>query len=199
MPCLSQQTLRRLLALATLTLLSATLALAQSPTQATGSSTPSAPSSGVIPWTSYSLPQYTNWNRLAQLHLGGKLFVVTMAHPHLRHVCNVQSFANEQLVCKDPLGVTHTYQPQKIAALIIPGQQTNVLAYFLGFTGAGAAATWGTLVLASTCVPCAVVTGMVAGLLYIVALGSGMGADADTPDQLLYLSPGETLQAKLRD
>jgi len=74
MPLLSQRTLRRILTLATLTALSATLALAQ---DAAPSTATTPPASSLVDSLHYDEPKFTNWNSLAQINPGGKLFVVT--------------------------------------------------------------------------------------------------------------------------
>jgi hypothetical protein len=131
MPLLSQQTLRRLLALATLTLLSATLAFAQDTSQPDN--------------RDFAKKGTDNWEYAASIGSPQKkLFVVTMTDPTNRHTCHIQSFTADQLVCKGPFNEIRAYRPQDVTALIIPGSHTNVLAWFLGINAAGAAAMGGT-------------------------------------------------------
>ena len=190
MPCLSQQTLRRLLTLATLMLLSATLALAQH--RSVTSARPSAPTFTAA-WRE---PRYRDWSQLYPLHLGGRLFVLTTQHPKARHTCHVRSFATDQLVCRDSLGVPHTYKSQDIATLIIPGEYELKLRMLAGFNAGLGAGIWATIVLAPVCPPCAAATALVA-LCAFSGAGAIMVGD-DIEDAILYLAPGQTLQIKLR-
>jgi hypothetical protein len=191
MPCLSQQTLRRLLALATLTLLSATLALAQD------QPSPTDPAPDAQPFTAaWNVPEYRDWSRLYQLHLGGRLFVLTTARPKVRHRCRVQSFAADKLVCKDPLGVTHTYKSQDIAALIIPGEYDFKVRFLLGSNAALGAAIWGTIVLAPVGIPCAAATAL--GAFFAFSASGAILVGDDLPDRPLYLAPSQTLKVELR-
>jgi len=193
MPYLSQRTLRRLLTLATLTLLSATLALAQERQPShSRSARPSA--SSLVDSLTYSKPKFTNWNSLAEINPSGKVFVVTSADPMHRHTCRVESFTGEQLACKG-LG-NKIYRMQEIAALIVPGDFAARVGVGIGFTSAAALVIWRTVVLAATCTPCAVGVGIAAFMLVVIDLG--MQAADPVEDSLLYLAPGQTLQVKLR-
>jgi hypothetical protein len=125
---------------------------------------------------------------------GRKIFVITMAHPTQRIACRVQSFTADQLVCKGPFGTTRIHKPQEVAALITAGDNDVRLRLLLILNGASAAAAWGTFVLAATCIPCAVATGVVAALIFF-ANGAVLMADGQ-PEALLYLAPAQ-LQAKL--
>ena len=181
---IAQRTLRRILTLATLTLLSATLALAQTAAPPAHPQPPSLSN--------------TNWGSAEDLGAPKRiLFVVTTARPTHRITCRVQTFTDDQLTCKGPFGRTRIYKAQDIAAIILPGDFATRVGFGLGFTGAAAAATWGTVVLAATCTPCAVGVGIAAFLLFVVDLGT-QAADP-YEDQLLYLAPGQTLQVKFRD
>ena len=124
-----------------------------------------------------------------------KIVVVTMAQPTHRIACRVRSFTADQLVCKCPFGKTRIYKPQEVAALIIPGDDDLKLRLVLGLNGALGAAIWGTVVLAPTCIPCAVGTGIAAFFFFGTAGGVLIGDDQ--PDSLLYLAPGQTLNKKL--
>jgi hypothetical protein len=126
---------------------------------------------------------------------GRKIVVVTMSHPTHRIACRVRSFTVDQLACKRPFGKSRIYKPQEVAALIIPCDEDLRLRLVLGFNSALAAAIWGTVVLAPTCPPCAVGTG-IAAFLFFSAAGATLIGD-DQPDSLLYLAPGQTLNKKL--
>jgi hypothetical protein len=188
------RTLRRLFTLAALTLLTATLALAQPAPPASGN-TPAA--SSLVDSLHYSQPKFTRWNSLAEINPGGKLFVVTVAQPSRRQTCRVQSFAPDQLACKGPFGSSRTYKPNDILALIVPGEYDLKIRLVLGLNAALGASIWGTVVLAATCPACAVATGIAAFLFFGAAGGILIGDDM--PDCLLYLAPGQTvLQVELR-
>jgi len=183
MPCLSQQTLRRLLALATLALLSATLALAQETSQPGN--------------RDFAKSGTGNWSYAATIGSPHKkLFVVTIADPTHRHTCRVQSIAADQLVCKGSFNTTHFYKPQEVAALVIPGDY-NLRVWMVSAANASlGAAIWATVILIPTCPPCAVATGIAALISFGVAGAALIGEG--TQEHLLYLAPGQTLQVKLR-
>lgn len=196
MPFLSQSIVRRTLTLTALTILSASPALAQDlPSQLTSPTVTSRRESAISP-PQPNEPQYADWSRLGQLHLGGKYFVITRAHPIVRHTCNVRSFTVDQLACKDSLGATHIYKPQEIAALIIPGEYDFRLRFVLGANAVMAAAIWGTIALVPVCAPCAAATAFAAFVAF-AASGSILTGD-EKPDSLLYLAPGQTLRVRLR-
>lgn len=181
MPCLSQQTLRRLLTLAALTLLSATLALAQDVQQpAKRESAEQAPG---------------NWSDAATLSSSQKnLFVVTTAAPTHPHTCRVQSITTDQLICKAAFGASHIYQSQDIAALLIPAKyKFKFKPHFdtADKIGLGAAILGG---IAMTGLGAPLVA---AGVLGLVVACTLTDAVLITPDRLLYLAPGQTLQVKI--
>jgi hypothetical protein len=178
---MSQRTIRSIVTLFALVLVSATIALAQSST------------SSEAPLT----PTHNNW-QIAQSGSSSKskLFVVTLDQPSRRQTCHVQSFTIDKLVCSRAIGGSRIYLPEQIVALILPGDGDLKLRLVLGINGGLAAAIWGTVVLAATCPPCAVATGIVAFALFSAA-GAILYAD-DQPDRLLYLAPGQQLTGKLR-
>lgn len=176
-----QRIIRSILTLFAPALVSATIALAQSPIS------PEAPA--ITTSNTWQVAQSVGFSK-------GKLFVVTLDQPHRRQTCRIQSFAMEKLVCSRAIGGPRTYLPQQVIALIIPGDDDLKLRLVLGLNGGLAAAIWGTVVLAATCPACAVVTGIVA-LLLLGAAGAVLIGD-DQPDRLLYLAPGQQLTGKLR-
>ena len=195
MPCLSQQTLRRLFTLAPLTFLSATLALAQADHAQQSSATSTRPRvDSLVHAVPHSNPKFTNWNSLAEINPSGKVFVVTTADPMHRHTCRVQSFTGDQLACKG-LG-NKIYGAQEIAALIVPGDYVYLITFIASANAGLGAAIWGTIVLAPVCPPCAAATAFGAFFAFGAAGATLIGDD--TPDRLLYLVPGQTLQVKLR-
>ena len=193
MPLLSQQTLRRLLALAALTFLSATLALAQQAQQPSPDHAHPAAST-LVHSASYDHPRFTNWYSLGVINPSGKLFVVTSTDPTHRHTCRVQSFTIDQLICKG--GSRTNFRTDEIAALIVPGNYVSQ--HFLVAVGNAAlgAAIWGTIVLAPICPLCAAATAF--GGLDAVGFSLVTLVCDNVPDRLLYLAPGQTLQVKLR-
>jgi len=125
------------------------------------------------------------------------LYVVTIAHPKIRHTCIVQSVNASEIVCSQH-GHAIDYLAKDVAALIDRGTHSRWYFYSARFLAAAGAATWGTVALAPVCVPCAVFTGIAALFLYQLAGLSGMISDGDFPDELLYLAPGQTLKVSLR-
>ncbi len=174
------RTTRRILALLALGFGSATIAFAQSAT------TPE----------SLAISESGTW-QAAQLTGSSKpkLFIVTLDQPDRRQTCHVQSFTLDKLVCSRAIGGPHTYLPQQVVALILPGDADLKLRFVLGLNVGLAAAIWGTVVLAATCPPCAVATGIVALALFGAA-GAVLIGD-DQPDRLLYLAPSHQLSRKL--
>lgn len=134
----------------------------------------------------------TAWSRVPAK---AKIQVVTVDQPHRTRGCHIQSFTPEKLVCSGPLGHSHTYLPQNVIALILPGDGEMRFPLWLGFNAGLGAAIWATVVLTATCPACAVATG-IAALLFFGAAGSTLYAD-ETPDRLLYLAPGQTLTGNL--
>jgi len=126
-----------------------------------------------------------------------KIYIVTISHPKKRHTCMMQSINTSEIVC-DHHGRLTIYKAQDVAAIIEPGEHTPVLIYVGGILAASGAAAWGTGVLASVCIPCAVVTGVAALFLFMLAPGAAMAADGDSSDTLMYLAPGQKLQVKLK-
>jgi hypothetical protein len=123
------------------------------------------------------------------------LFVVTLGRTQRKQACRVKSFTLDKLVCSATIGRSRTYLPQQIVAIILPGDENLKLKLWLGLNCGVAAASWGTVVLAATCPPCAVGTG-VAALLLFGAAGAILVGD-DQPESLLYLAPGQRLTGKL--
>ena len=176
-----QPTIRRILTLFALALVSATIVLAQPavPLQASDASTDN-------PW------------KVAQI-IGSsksKLLVLTVDQPHRRQTCRVQAFTVDKLVCSRAVGPSRVYLPQQVLALILPSDRALKLRLVLGLNGGVAAAVWGTVVLAATCPACATATGVVAVLL-IGAAGAILIGD-EQPERLLYLAAGQQLTGNLR-
>lgn len=176
-----QRTIRRILTLFALSLVSATIALAQ---RETTSEIPVVIASGAWQAAQSAGPSK------------GKLIVVTVSQPHRHQTCRIQSFASDKLVCSRAIGGSRTYLPQQVLALILPGDDDLRLRLVLGFNGGLGAAIWGTVVLAAACPACAAATG-IAALFFFGAAGATLIGD-DQPDHLIYLAPGQQLTGKLR-
>jgi hypothetical protein len=171
-----KQTVRHVLTFLVLAVASATTAFAQSPDSLEIPATPANYAWQVTPTK-------------------GKLFVVTLDQPNRRQTCHFQSITPDKLVCSRAIGGPRTYLRKQVVAVLVPGDDDLRLRLVLGFNGAGAAAIWGTVVLAATCPVCAVATG-IAALLIFGAAGAVLIAD-DQPDHLVYLAPGQQLSGKL--
>jgi len=178
---MATRTLRHLVTVLTLNLISVSVALCQSTTISV-----SAPRGKATTW------------REAQDRLGPKdtVYLVTIAQPKHRHTCHIDSMSVDEIVCSH-LGHTTTYRADDVAALIHPGSHTPWYLWGAGFLAAGGAATWGTVVLAGVCPPCAVATGIAALFLYWMAPASAFLTDGDYDDALVYLAPGQTLKVSL--
>jgi len=126
----------------------------------------------------------------------GKLIVVTVDQPQRWQTCRIHSFAVDKLVCSRAIGGPRTYLPQQVAALILPGDGDLRLRILLELNGGLGAAIWGTVVLAAACPPCAIATG-IAALFFFGGAGAILIGD-DQPDRLLYLAPAQHLAGKHR-
>lgn len=170
--------MRLVSALAALTLLSATLALAQSASQQ---------------GTRDSAKQVTdNWSDAAALvPLHKTLILVAAADPTRRHRCFVQSITADQLLCIGALRRTHGYAPQDVAALILPDAKIRGASKVMTIAEVSIVAAMG---LTITCPLCAVVTGATA--LVSLAIADVLIFVNYRLETLLYLAPGQTLQVK---
>lgn len=179
---MTQRTVRHILTSIVLTLVSATIAFAQSST------------SIEIPVDSHNSWQAAQLVGASKSKL--KLSVVTIDQPNHRQTCHVQSFTVDKLVCSRAVGGPRTYLPQQILALIVPGDDRLRIPIWLGLNGGLGAAIWGTVALAAACPACAAGTA-IAALICFGAAGAIAYGD-DQPDRLLYLAPGQKLSSKLR-
>jgi hypothetical protein len=175
-----KQTVRRIIIVFVIAIVSATIACAQS------SASPETLGSSA----------YDNWQIAQQVGSSkSKLIVVTLDQPNRRQTCHVKSFTQDKLVCSRAIGGRRTYLPQQIAALILPGDDDYKRRFLLWVNGAMGAAIWGTVVLAGPCPGCAVGTGIVALGLFLAAGAVCIGDDS--PDSLLYMASGQQLSSKL--
>jgi hypothetical protein len=178
------QTTTPIAATLTALLLSASLALAQQ------SPTPKPSQESIsVPASEDDQALTSNWPT-ASLVVASKrrFFVVTSAQPNHRRACQVQSVTPDQLVCKAGFGATRIYKPQEIIALTTPGDNDVRLRFVIGLNAAAGLAAWGTYVLAPTCLPCAIATGVLAAALFF-SIGAILMADGQ-PETILYLSAG---------
>ena len=202
---MSQRTTRGIFTLVAIALISATMALPQSPTSTVTPAMPAnsprlAPSVGSSKGDMLLiLSKNSSHTWLDAQWIGAsnhKLVVVTFDQPHRRQSCHVKSFTVDKLVCSRAVGGPRTYLPQQVLALIIPGDENLRLPLLLGFNGGLAAAIWGTVVLTATCPACAAATAF-AAFFFFAAAGAELIGDGQ-PDRLLYLAPGQQLTGKLR-
>jgi hypothetical protein len=124
-----------------------------------------------------------------------KILIVTLDQPLRRQPCRIQSFTSEKLVCSRALGDPRIVLPSQVLALIVPGDEGGRLKFILGFNAGLGVAIWGTVVLAATCPPCAVATG-IAAFFFFGAAGAYVFGDGQ-PDRVLYLASGKELAPKL--
>ncbi len=180
---MTQQTLRRILTLATLTLLSATIALAQ---------TAAPPAHPELPSLSNN-----NWSYAKDRGVPERtLFVITTARSTHRINCRARTFTDDQLTCKGPFGRTRTYKAQDIAALILSGEDTAIRHIMVVVAVISACAIAGAVFLNPVARFGSFLLGLAGGAAFLILEpGLAMAAD-DQPDELLYLAPGQTLQVK---
>jgi len=171
MPCLSQRTLRRLLTLATLTLLSATLALAQNPSVE----------------TSNAMPRAGDWQASIKfLQPGSKVNIYTTTHPNRSHSCKVQSFDDDKLVCDHILRhSSQTYSRTDIAQIDLPCPHARAFYPLIALGGSAIAAA--IFPVAELSIPGAAALAVVGGALMIAALLADLNICLeDTP---IYMAP----------
>jgi len=125
-----------------------------------------------------------------------RLYVVTKTHPTKRHTCEARSVSTSEIVCEHH-GRPTIYKAEDVAAIIEPGEHSRWHLYSIGFLAASGLTAWGTAVVASICLPCAIAPGFAAFFLFWMAPAMAMGSDGDSPDKLLYIAPGQTLRVKL--
>lgn len=176
-----QQVIRSILTFSTIALTSATTAFAQNSTTI------------AIP----AKERNTSWS-FAQSGGSSKhtILVYTLDHPDRRQTCHVQSFTVDKLVCSRAIGAPHTYLPQQIFALVLPGDE-ELRRWVIGLNAGLGASIWGTVVLAATCPVCAAATG-VAALIFFGSAGATLFGDGHS-DRVLYLAEGHSLNGKLRN
>lgn len=175
---MTQRTIRSILFLITTALLT-TIAFAQSP------ASPGAPTTASI----------NQW-RVAQ-DAGSsehKIVVVTLDQPQRRQTCRVKSFTMDKLVCSHS-GGPHTYLPQQVLALILPGDAGLRLPIMLGLNAGLGVSIWGTVVLVATCPACAAATALAAFICFSFA--GAVAITDDQPDRLLYLADRQHLTGNM--
>jgi hypothetical protein len=176
---------RRILTLCAFTLISATIALAQSP---------ASPETAELPIGNTTSDTWQSAQQAGSSK--DTLIIVTLDQPNRRQTCHLRSYTADELVCSRAIGGPRTYFRQQVVALILPGEGGLRLVGVLGLYAEAGAAIWGTVVLAATCPACAVATGFVAFGCFIGAQFI-QAADDLRPDRLLYLAPGQQLSPKL--
>jgi hypothetical protein len=117
-----QQTIRSILTLFGIALVTATSAFAQSSTSINENSV-------INTKNSWQVAQSVGSSK-------GKLFVVTIDQPNRKQTCRIQSFTVDKLVCTRAIGGPRTYLPQQVTALILPGDNNLMIGFLIGFNGA---------------------------------------------------------------
>jgi len=179
------QNIRTILTLFALALVSASLALAQSPTLNESADIPI----GNTTSDTWQVAQQVGPSK-------GTLLVITQEQPHRRQTCHLRSFTADELVCSRAIGGPRTYLRQQVVALMLPGYEGLRIPGVLLDSAEAGAAIWGTVVLAATCPACAAATAF-AALYCFVGAWVIHWADDFPPDRLLYLAPGQQLSRKL--
>jgi len=123
-----------------------------------------------------------------------KLKIITADQPERKQTCRVKSFTQDQLVCARGIGGSRSFTPEKLVAVIVPGDGGLRVPLFIGFNVGLGAAIWGTVVLAAACPACAAATAL-AALICFSAAGVVAYAD-DEPDRVLFLTADSELRRK---
>lgn len=175
---MTQRIIRSILFLFAIALF-ATIALGQSPFS------PEAPTT----------PSINQW-QVAQAAGSSKhkIVVVTLDQPQRRQTCRVKSFTMDKLVCSH-IGGPHTYLPQQVLALILPGDAGLRLPIMLGLNAGLGVSIWGTVVLVATCPACAAATALAAFICF--GFAGAVAMTDDQPDRLFYLADGQRLTGKM--
>jgi hypothetical protein len=124
--------------------------------------------------------------------IGETVEIVRVSRPGKRTKCLLQSFSSEGLVCA-PHGLHHGFRlpDSDVAAILSPADYSGEHFFYIAM----AVAVAGTIV-AGFFLPVwgAVLIGIPAILF---AMGSAMGTDGDTGENILYQRPGTPLTVKL--
>ena len=137
------------------------------------------------------------WEAVANQKPTGKLIVVTVSQPGVRHNCDVESVSEERILCKGKFGHTASYRAEDVAALLNPAVHERIWPAFLGVLSVGGGLIAAACFVASLwgAVPLAI-------LGTILVLGSpmvGIGAgNNDSPETVYYQRSGTSLSIKLR-
>ncbi|HEY4356060.1 MAG TPA: hypothetical protein VGN16_09960 [Acidobacteriaceae bacterium] len=94
-------------------------------------------------------PVVREWDALMQHKPEGKLTLVTVPQPGVRHTCRIASISEKELICKGKLGHTTAYRNDDVAALINPAVHDRLWPWVLGFLSAGGGAIAGACLVAS--------------------------------------------------
>jgi hypothetical protein len=177
---MSRRTIRSIVTLFAIVLVTAIIALAQSSTSI----------------EAVAIDHSKSWqDALSTVAANHKVFVVTVDKPDRKQTCRIQSFDQDKLVCSRAMGASRTYLAKQVIAVIQPGDGGLRVPLWIGLNGGLGAAIWGTVVLAAACPACTAGTA-VAALIFFAFAGAVAYTD-DVPDRLLYLAPGHELSGKL--
>jgi len=187
-----QPTIRIFFIVIALALVSATVALAQSPAPVDlPAAVPATDLNTAIlaktPTESWQVARSTSSSR-------GKILVVTLDQPKRRQSCHVQSFTDEKIVCSRAFGGSRTYLKQQVAALILPGDGALTVELFAGLNAGLGASIWGTVVLVAACPACAAATAFAA--LVCFAFAGAVAYSDNQPERVAYIAPGEKWTAR---
>jgi hypothetical protein len=129
-----------------------------------------------------------------------KLILFTTAEPTRGQSCRLDSIDANQIVCSRFGRKPQVYRVDDIAALVLPGYHTPTLITLIAPVAVVVGSIVGAVILMPAAVAAGVVLAIVAGYASIYALLLAGGNSYDhSPDQLLYLAPGQQLHFKLRD
>jgi hypothetical protein len=129
-----------------------------------------------------------------------KLILFTTAEPTRGQSCHLNSIDTNQIVCSRFGRKPQVYRVDDIAALVLPGYHTPTLIALIAPVALVVGEIVGAVILMPTAVAAGVVLAIAAGYdsgwVMLTALFNSYG---HSPDQLLYLAPGQQLHFKLRD
>lgn len=121
---------------------------------------------------------FANWH--------GKLHVVLVSQPGRRQVCKLVSINEDAMLCGKDDAHAKRYARSDVAAVLTPGDHTNMWPYFLGMLGAGAGILTAACFLASITIIGAIPLAVLGGLLVLASPLMGMMADDDVAEEVLY-------------
>lgn len=131
-------------------------------------------------------PASEAWNVMAREKPPGKLVVVTVGEPGVRHSCRVRSISEQELTCKKKWGHTTAYASKDVAVLYASEEQERVWPYFLGLFGLSGGAAAAAYFVASITLVGAVPLAVIAGVLFLFTAGPAVAAVMGTSSETVY-------------